>query len=60
MKKNIKILLYISIVAAFLRGLFVFDQVGSAEGTYPTASAICFVGSIFIAAYMLYNDKQEK
>ncbi len=53
MKKAIEIIIYASIVAAFLRGLFVFDQGGSAAGTYPTASAICFIGSIFLAIYML-------
>jgi hypothetical protein len=53
MKKVIEIIIYTSIVAAFLRGLFVFDQGGSAAGTYPEASAICFIGSIFAAIYML-------
>jgi hypothetical protein len=60
MKKTIEIIIYISIVAAFLRGLFVFDQGGSAADTYPTASAICFIGSIFLAIYMLKFKDNKK
>ena len=41
-----KNIIYLALIACFIRGLFVFDQGGSAKDTYPTASAICFVGSI--------------
>jgi membrane-associated PAP2 superfamily phosphatase len=50
--------IWIAIAVAFIRGLFVFDQGGSAISSYPTASAICFVGAILSAVLMvkLKND----
>jgi hypothetical protein len=48
-----KTFVWLAIVATFLRGLFVFDLGVSAEHNYPTASAICLVGSILAAAIML-------
>jgi hypothetical protein len=45
--------IWLAILAAFLRGLFVFDMGGSAQSTYPTASAVCFVGAILGAILML-------
>ena len=48
-----RILLWLAIVATFVRGLFVFDMGLSAEQSYPTASAICLVGAILAAVFML-------
>jgi len=52
--------IWLAILAAFLRGLFVFDMGGSAQNSYPTASAICFVGSILGAILMLRFFESEK
>lgn len=58
MRKILKIVIWIAILACFLRGLFVFDMGGSAENSYPTASAICFTASIFFAILMLKLNKE--
>ena len=53
MNKFLEVIIWLVIGAAFLRGLFVFDQGGSAAGTFPEASAICFVGSIIATILMV-------
>ena len=45
--------LWLAILAAFVRGLMVFDMGLSARNSYPTASAVCFVGAILGAILML-------
>lgn len=45
--------LWLAILAAFGRGLLVFDMGLSAERHFPTASAVCFVGAILGAILML-------
>ena len=45
--------LWVAILAAFGRGLLVFDMGLSARNSYPTASAVCFVGAILGAILML-------
>lgn len=53
MNKFLEVFVWLAISAAFLRGLFVFDQGGSAASTYPEASAICFVGAIIATVLMV-------
>ena len=48
-------LVWTGIVICFIRGLFVFDMGGSAEGTYPTASDVCLAGSIIAAAILVHG-----
>lgn len=58
MKKLLETIIWVAILASFLRGVFVFDQGPSAADIYPTASAICLVGAI-IAAILMVKDKSN-
>ena len=49
---RVRFAIWAGIIAAGFRGLFVFDMGGSAASTYPTASAICFVGALIAAVLM--------
>lgn len=53
MKKLLEVIIWLSILVSFIRGVFVFDQGPSASDTYPTASAICLVGAIIAAVLWL-------
>ena len=55
-KSTLEILIWLAIVACFIRGLFVWDMGGSAVDSFPIASAICFTGAI-IASVLMYNNK---
>jgi hypothetical protein len=50
------IVAWIIIGICFLRGLFVFDMGGSAEGTYPTAGAICLGAATLGASIMAFAE----
>jgi len=58
--KIINVIIWLAIGASFLRGLLVFDQGHSAKLTYPTASAICLVGSILCAILFLKLSKNNR
>lgn len=54
-----KIFIWAAIAAAFLRGLFVFDQGKSAADSYPIASAICLIGAIMCAVMMTTTKPKD-
>ena len=54
--KIVRILIWIAIIGAFVRGLSVFDMRPS---NYPVASALCFVGAVF-AAIRMYSMETGK
>jgi hypothetical protein len=55
-----KTVIWIGISLCFVRGLFVFDMGGSAEKTYPTASAICLTGAVIAAALMYVAETLQR
>ena len=59
MKLALRIILLILIVACILRGVMVFDMGGSAVSSYPTASAICFVGGTIAMAIMYFAESKS-
>ena len=58
--KALRIVVWIAIVIAFVRGLFVFDMGPSAEGSYPTASGICLAGAVVAAALMVVAATKKR
>jgi len=55
----IRVLIWIAILIAFARGLFVWDMGGSAQQTYPVAGAICLAGAVVAAALMYMADARR-
>lgn len=47
MERYSLIFMHLAAIAAMVRGLAAFDSGGSAASSYPTASAILFVGGLF-------------
>ena len=55
-----KIILHIVMIGCLLRGAFVFDMGGSADGVNTTASAICLVAAVIAAGVLQFSDKQKE
>lgn len=53
-EKQIEYIIYIAILMAMLRGIYVFDFGVSAADSFPVASAICYVGAIMCGIFMFY------
>ena len=53
-----KIILNLILCVCLIRGTFVFDMGGSAEGTNTTASAICLVAAAISAGFLHFIQKK--